>query len=167
MPPVPVNSTEFPCLLQGKGKYRRDQQLGRRKETWLWRVSSATQDAALVDQAERNRLFRAKDLKAVIGFPGEKDTFISRLGAQCLGARHATLKEHLTEEHKLFRLAFAESNEDRKWERVIFSDESIFTSAKDRPVLVYILHGQRYNPQYVYLQTQWSCVCKLLGLDLT
>jgi len=76
------------------------------------------------------------------------------------------VKKVLTDEHKLYRLAFAESKVDRKWDRVIFSDESKFKSANDGPVLVYRPQGQRYNPQYVYLQTQWSCVCKVLELDL-
>ena len=48
-----------------------------------------------------------------------------------LRARHAAVKELLTDEHKLYRLAFAESNVDRKWDRVIFTDESTFTSAND------------------------------------
>jgi len=37
-------------------KYRRDGQVGRRKGTGLWRVSSPAQDAALVAEAERNFL---------------------------------------------------------------------------------------------------------------
>jgi len=59
------------------------------------------------------------------------------------------VKELLTDEHKLYRLAFAESNVDRKCDRVIFTDESAFTSANDGPVLVYRPQGQRYNPQYI------------------
>jgi len=59
------------------------------------------------------------------------------------------VKELLTDEHKLHRLAFAESNVDRKWDRVIFTDESTFTSANDGPVLVYRPQGQRYNAQYM------------------
>ena len=55
------------------------------------------------------------------------------------------MKELLTDEHKLYRLAFGESNVDR----VIFTDESTFTSANDGPVLVYRPQGQRYNPQYM------------------
>ena len=47
-------------------KYRRDQQVGRRKGTGLWRVSSPDQDAALVAEVERNPLFSARDLKAAI-----------------------------------------------------------------------------------------------------
>ena len=107
------------------------------------------------------------DLKAATGFPGQKTTLISGLKEAGLRARHAALKELLTDEHKLYLLAFAESNVDRKWDRVIFSDESILSSANDGPVLVYRPRGERYNSQYhVYLHTQWSCVCSLLGLDL-
>jgi len=94
-------------------KYRRDQQVGRRKGTGLWRVSSPAQDAALVAEAERNPLCSARDLEAATGFAGQKDTIISRLRAAGLRARHAAVKELLTDEHKLYRLAFAESNVDR------------------------------------------------------
>jgi len=69
-------------------KYRRDQQVGRRKGTGLWCVSSPAQDVALVAEAERNPFFSARDLKAATGFPGQKDTFISRLrsqGTACCG----------------------------------------------------------------------------------
>jgi len=90
-------------------KYRRDQQVGRHKGTGLWRVSSPDQDAALVAEAERNLFFSARDLKAATGFSGQKDTIISRLRVAGLRARHAAVKELLTDEHKLYRLAFAES----------------------------------------------------------
>jgi len=90
-----------------------------------------------------------RDLKAATGFPGQKDTIISRLRAAGLRAQHAALKELLTDQHKLYRLAFSESNVDRKWDRVIFPDESTFTSANDGPVLVYRPQGQRYNSLYM------------------
>jgi hypothetical protein len=63
------------------------------------------------------------------------------------------MKELLIYEHKLYHLAFAESNVDRKWDRVIFSDESIFSSANDGPFLVYRPRGERYNSQYVSVCT--------------
>jgi len=94
-------------------KYRRDQQVGRRKGTGLWHVSSPDQDAALVTEVERNPFFSARDLKAATGFPGQKDTIISRLRAAGLRARYAAVKELLTDEHKLYRLVFAESNVNR------------------------------------------------------
>ena len=102
-------------------KYWRDGQVGRHKGTGLQRVSSPAQDIALVAEAERNPFFSARDLKVAIGFPGHKDTIILRLRAAGLRARRAAVKELLTDEHKLYRLAFAESNVDRKWDRVIFT----------------------------------------------
>ena len=59
------------------------------------------------------------------------------------------MKELLTDEHKLYRLAFPENNVDRKWDRVIFTDESTLTSANDLPVFVYRPQGERYNPLYM------------------
>ena len=98
------------------------------------------------------------DLKAATGFPGQKDMNISRLKATSLRARHAAVKQLLTDEHKLYRFAFAESNVDRKWDRVIFTDESTFSSANDGPVLVYRLQGERYNPQYMSTCKRSGCV---------
>jgi transposase len=82
-------------------KYRRDGQVGRRKGTGLWRVSSPAQDAALVAEAERSPFFSARDLEAATGFPGQKGAIISRLKAAGLRARHSAVKELLTDEHKL------------------------------------------------------------------
>jgi len=82
-------------------KYRKDQQVGRRKVTGLWGVSSPAQDDALVTDPERNSFFIASDLKSATGFPGQKDTIILRLRTAGLPARHAAVKERLTDEHKL------------------------------------------------------------------
>jgi hypothetical protein len=38
-------------------------------------------------------------------------------------AGHAAVKDLLPNEHKLYYLAFAESNVDRLWDTVIFSDK--------------------------------------------
>jgi len=82
-------------------KYRKDQQLGRRKGTGLWRASSPAHIAPLVTEAERNTFFRASDLKAATGYHGQKETIIWRLRAAGLRARHAAVKELLNDEHKL------------------------------------------------------------------
>jgi len=97
-------------------KYRRDGQVERCKGTGLWRVSSPAQDAALVAEAERNPFFCARDLKVSTGFPGQRNMIISRLKAAGFMARHAAVKELLTDKHKLYCFAFAESNVDRKWD---------------------------------------------------
>jgi hypothetical protein len=111
-------------------KYRRDGQVGRRKGTGLWRVSSQAQDAALRAEATRNPFFNARDLEAATGFPGQKYRISLRFGAAGLRARHAAVKELLNDEHKLCHLAFAESNLERKWDRVIFIDETTIYISK-------------------------------------
>ena len=63
-------------------------------------------------------------------------------------------------------LAFAESNVDCKWDRVIFTDESTFNSANDGRVLVYRPQGERYYLQYMSTCKCSGHVCPLLGLDL-
>jgi transposase-like protein len=52
-------------------KYQRDGQVGMRKGTGLWHVSSPAQNAALVAEAQRNPFISARELKAVTGFPGQ------------------------------------------------------------------------------------------------
>jgi hypothetical protein len=143
-------STARACLQ----KYRTAGQVGRRRGPGLWSVSSPAQDAALVVEAQRNPFASARDLKAVTNFPGQKNTVISRLKEAGLTARHAAVKAVLTDEHQLYRLAFAESSVDSQWDRVIFSDESTFSSANNWPDLDYRPRGERYNSQYVSTSTR-------------
>jgi hypothetical protein len=120
----------------------------------LWRVFSPARDAALVSETPKNPFANARELKAATNFPGQKSTVISRLKEAGLTARHAAVKAVLTDEHQLYRLAFAESSVDRQWDRVIFSDESTFSSANDWPALDYRPGGERYNSQYVSTSTR-------------
>jgi hypothetical protein len=119
------------------------------KAQGLWRISSPAQDAASIAKAQRNPFFSARDLKAAAGFPEQEDMIILRLKAAGLRAWHAAVKELLTDEHKLYHFAFAESNVDCKCDRVIFTDESTFSSANDGLVLVYRPQGEHYNLQYI------------------
>jgi hypothetical protein len=66
-----------------------------------------------------------------------------------LRSRSAAVTEKLSEEHRLYRLAFPEDNVDRDWGNVIFSDESVLSSVNDGPVHVYRPQGTRYNAEYV------------------
>jgi hypothetical protein len=141
-------------------KYLRDRQVGRRRGTGLWRVSSPTLDAVL-DEAQWNPFVSARDLKLLLAFLGKKKpTLILRLKEVGLRARHAAMNEFLTDERKLYHLACAESNVDRKWDSVIFSDEStcssanngpvlVLSSANDGSVLVFRPWGERYNCRYM------------------
>jgi transposase len=53
-------------------KYQRDGQVGRRRVTGIWRVSSRAQDATLVIEAQKNPCVSARDLKAATGFLGQR-----------------------------------------------------------------------------------------------
>jgi DNA-binding IclR family transcriptional regulator len=44
--------------------YRRDGQVGRRRGTGCWHISSLAQDTALVAEAQRNAFISARDLKS-------------------------------------------------------------------------------------------------------
>jgi transposase-like protein len=62
-------------------KYRTAGQVGNRRGTGLWSVSSPAQDAALVAEAQWKPSANARELKAATNFPGQKSTVISRLKA--------------------------------------------------------------------------------------
>jgi len=95
----------------------------------------------LLVQNERKPFLSTRDFKAATVFHRQKN--ISRLKARGLRARHVAVKKLPTGECKLYRLAFAESNIDGKWDRVIFTDKSTFIPAKNGPVLVHRPRGQR------------------------
>jgi len=84
-------------------------------------------------------------LKLLLAFLGKRTLLFRDLGFR---ARLAVVKEFLSDEHKLYSLAFAESNVNRKWDRVMFTDESKFTPANDGSVLVCRPQGQRWNLEY-------------------
>jgi hypothetical protein len=82
-------------------KYRNDGQVWRRRGTSLWRVSSPAQDPALGAEAQRNPFVSARDLT---GLAGKKNHTYFETKETSLRARHAAVKELLTDEHKLDRL---------------------------------------------------------------
>jgi hypothetical protein len=88
-------------------------------------------------------------VKRNTAFPGCPRTVRNRMREAGLRSRSAAVKEKLSEEHRLYRLAFAEDNVDRDWGNVIFSDESMFSSANEGPVRVCSPRGTRYNAEYV------------------
>jgi transposase-like protein len=57
-------------------KYRTAGQVGRRRGTGLWSVSSPAQYAALEAEAQRNPFANGRELKAATNFPGQKSMVI-------------------------------------------------------------------------------------------
>ena len=58
-------------------KYRRDGQIGSRRGTGLWRVSSPGRDAVLSTEDRRTPSVGARDIKATTGFPGIKHAYFA------------------------------------------------------------------------------------------
>jgi hypothetical protein len=130
-------------------RYRVTGETSRRVGTGFWRVLSQAEDARLVDEARENPFLNSVQLKRNTAFPGCPKTVRNRMTEAELRSRSAAVKENLSEEHRLYRLAFAEDNVDRDSGNVIFSDESVLSSANDGPVRVYRPQGTRYNAEYL------------------
>jgi transposase-like protein len=117
--------------------------------TGFRRASSQAEDARLVDEARENSFLNSVQLKGNTAFPGCPRTVRNHMTEAGLRSRSAAVKEKLSEEHRFYRLAFAEDNVDRNWGNAIFSDESVLSSANDGMVRVYRPQGTRYNAEYV------------------
>jgi hypothetical protein len=74
-------------------KFGRSRQVGKRRGTGLWRVSSPAQDAALVAEAQRNPFVSARDLEAATAFPGHKPHLFRDLRKQVSGHAQKNAKQ--------------------------------------------------------------------------
>jgi hypothetical protein len=90
-----------------------------------------------VDEARENPFPNSVQLKHNTDFPGCPRNVINRMTEAGFRSRSATVKEKLSEEHRLYQLVFAEDNVDRDWGNVIFPNESVFSSANGGPVRMY------------------------------
>ncbi|KAJ4438153.1 hypothetical protein ANN_14092, partial [Periplaneta americana] len=104
-------------------------------------VSTRAKDAALVAEVEANPHQSASSIKVNARFPGSSRTVIRRLRDVRRYPRVAATKGCITDDHRLFRLAFAEENVNFDWnkfakeyenkgedwqEKALFSDVSKF-----------------------------------------
>ncbi|KAJ4437487.1 hypothetical protein ANN_17631 [Periplaneta americana] len=86
------------------------------------------QDAALVAEVEANLHQSASSIKVNAHFLGSSRTVMRCLRDVELSQRVAAMKGCITDDHRLFRLAFAEENVNFNWNKIIFSDEVTFSS---------------------------------------
>jgi transposase len=107
-------------------RYRETGETSRRAGTGFWRVPSQAEDARLVDKTRENPFLNSVQLKLNTAFTGCPKTVRNRMTEAGLRYRSATVKEKLSEEHRLYRLAFAEDNVDRDWGNAIFPTNPCF-----------------------------------------
>lgn len=110
---------------------------------------SSQHDRALVSASRENPFMNAKQLQRETNFPGSSDTIRRRLREAGLYARRSAVKQELSEENIIYRLAFAELHLSASWENVIFTDEKVFSTSNDGPHVVYRPRGTRHRPEYV------------------
>lgn len=129
-------------------RYRESGESTRRDGSGHSRVSNVTQDETLIAAALDNPFLNSRQLLRVTGFPGCDQTIRNRLRDSGLYSRHVALRSILTEEHKLYRYAFALDNVEKNWRNVIFTDECTFSSVNEGPLRVYRPRSTRYERQY-------------------
>ena len=88
-------------------------------------------------------------LKRAANFPGSSKTVLRWLKDAGLKSHSAARKQKLSDEHRLYRLAFAEENLYHDWSQVVFSDECVFSSVNDGPARLFRPRGTRHNLEYV------------------
>jgi hypothetical protein len=93
-------------------RFRETGEKSRRAGTGFWRVSSQAEDALLVNEARENPFLKFVKQKRNTAFPGCPRTVRNRMTEASLRSRSASVKEKLSEEHRLYWLAFAEDNVD-------------------------------------------------------
>ena len=93
--------------------YRRSGIFGQKAGHGRWKISTPEQDARLVAEVERNPFHTTASLKAVVNFPGYKQTVINHLWAANLRSGHAIPREVHKEEPIEERLVFVVVNDDR------------------------------------------------------
>jgi transposase-like protein len=115
-------------------QYRETGETSRHAGMEFWCLSSQAEDAQLEDEARENPFLNSVQLKRNTASPACPRTVRNRMTEAGLRSRSAAVKEKLSEEHRLYQLAFGEDNVDCDWGNVISFNESAFSSANDGPV---------------------------------
>lgn len=130
-------------------QWRESGETSRKVGTGLWRVSTNAEDNRLLAEARARPFLNSLQLQRSAFFPGSRCTVLNRLKDAGLTSRRAAKKQKLTDEQRIYRLAYAEENLNREWGNVIFSDECVFSSGNDGPIRVFRPSGTRHNEEYV------------------
>ena len=107
----------------------------------------------LIAKVQRHTFISARKPKGATSFPGCIFTVISRCTEAGCRVCCIELKALFTGEHELYHPAPADSKVNHLWDKVIFSNESTFSTANG-PVFVYRPWGQHYV--YHYMSTSIS-----------
>lgn len=135
-----------------KEKWNTQHSVLRRPGTGLKRVSTAPQDAALVEFIRQSPFATVREACLATNFPGGRRTACNRLHQEGIKNYNPAEKPFLTEANKEARLRFAQQYVEEPlefWQSVVFSDEKTFQSCHSGPGKVYREKNQRYSQQFI------------------
>nr|XP_037280427.1 uncharacterized protein LOC119173743 [Rhipicephalus microplus] len=121
------------------------------------KATTDDEDTLIVAAAVRNPILPAPAIREDLDLDLSDITVRRRLRTAGLRSRVAAQKLLLTASHKDARRQFAELHEEctsEEWGRVIFSDESTFSTRQDQRLRVWRLPGTRLFPDGDYLFQQ-------------
>ncbi|PSN30254.1 hypothetical protein C0J52_26422 [Blattella germanica] len=139
-------------------RFRDDGESARRPIPGRRRVSTQRQDEELVRAAQIAPFSNIRELSRASHFPGSSRTALKRLKNHGIRSRRALIKEPLSDEQAVDRVAIVSSWEDVDWRKVIFSDECTIESTSKGPVLVYRTDGQPYDARFVATRARSGCI---------
>ena len=112
------------------------------------RITTAAQDAAIVNFVTNNPLTNAQKIRDELQLDLSRDAIRKRLAEHNIKHHRPAKKEHLTARHKAQRVAFARAYIDKDpdyWRRVVFNDEKSFCSTTHAPLHVYRVKRTRFE----------------------
>lgn len=116
------------------------------------KVTTQLEDDAIIAIARRTPFTNSTKIKEALQLECSHDTIVRRLHQNNLHARTPAEKILLTPDHAARRLAFCQENLNRDWSNVIFTDEKVFSSSQETPLIkVWRPDNSRYRPQHVKL----------------
>lgn len=140
-------------ILRIKQRWVNEARLTRNVGSGRTKMTTADNDAALINYLRDNPFSTAVAAKEETAFPASHRTALRRIKNSNLRNYSAARKGFLTQVHQQRRLEFAEEyvNMDNNfWENVIFSDEKIFQSCHNSRVRLYRpRNSNRYSQEYV------------------
>jgi hypothetical protein len=127
-----------------------DRPLSTRAKSGRPKVTTQEQDNAIVEMTREMPFTNTTQIKEELQLNCSANTIARRLHASELHARTPAKKIELTEAHAAARLAFCHANLERDWSQVIFTDEKVFSTSDETPLLkVWRPNNSRYLPEYV------------------
>lgn len=116
------------------------------------RSTTEVEDQSILRCCDEDPFRTSTEIKNILKLNVSRSTIRRRLNKEGRHGRKSAVKEMLKDQHKVARLRFALAYRSKPlsyWDRVIFTDEKVFSTAPNSSVHVYRPSGLRFNRKYV------------------